>query len=218
MKVASQISLLAVLCFVVLLVGCESELGSRPDDDSLSQGTYSNRYFGFSMQLPEAWAVASAETKEAITDGGAAAISEGSSARRAALDEALANTYQLLTVSRHEIGSPVSSNAILQVVAERVSQAPGIQSGKDYLFHVDAILTGGSLPYVADGGPELQEVGGRRMFLRNYQIQSNQQNLSQSYVALVDRGYALSFILSYTTPEEKGQLEEILRSVQFRDQ
>lgn len=209
----TRVSAVVLLC---LIVACGSESAPAPDDHTLTEQSYTNDYFGFRMQLPESWAVASQDTNQALQESGNTALRAGSERLRAAMEEmAKKNTYQLLTVSEHAIGSPVESNAVFQVIAERISQAPGIRSGKDYLFQLERMLTNGSLPYTSIGPPGVEQVGTHAFFRQQFELNMNDRRIRQSYIVSVDRDYALGFILTYSTPEELEALQGILRSIRF---
>jgi len=203
----------ALLCWIS---ACgESSTSTTPASDTLSDGAYTNHYFGFSMKLPEGWSVASRETNDSMRDLGSATLSGGSEAKKAALEEMLKSSYQLLTVSEHAIGSPVDSNPLLQVVAERVSQFPGIRDGSDYLFQVERMLTGSSLPYTAKSKPVPALIDEHEFFQQEYQLASGRQVILQTYLATISKDYALGFILTYTEPEQREALEATLASLRF---
>lgn len=206
---------LGLCVFAAVSSAACSGQSSTPADATLTESSYTNRYFGFTLTPPTGWAVASEETKKAMMDRGAGALSEGSEARRGALEETLKDTYQLLTITEHPFGSPVESNPAFQVLAEKVSQAPGVRTGKDYLFQVEKLITGTSLGYTVKEPVRAQTLGGREVFRIEFEVKMGARTVHQVYMSTVDKGYALSFIQSYTQPEESTKLSEIVDSIHF---
>ena len=42
------------------------------------------------------------------------------------------------------------------------------------------------------------------------------QNVQQSYYSIIDRGFALSIIISYGDDEQKAELKNIINKIKFR--
>ncbi|MEL6136496.1 MAG: hypothetical protein AAFR42_03670 [Cyanobacteria bacterium J06628_6] len=186
-----------------------------PNAGEVKAGTYSNEYFGFSMDFPTEWAVASDETAEELQDMGSDIVAGDDEALKASIEAAEQNTYQLLMVSEQPVGAPVATfNPNIVVMAEKVSHLPGIASGAEYLANVSNLLTSTDLPYEAAGEPYEVEIGGRTFHRADFSLSAAGMEINQSYLALVDNGYALGFILS-GTDESMGQLEEITDSLTF---
>ena len=99
-------------------------------------------------------------------------------------------------------------------MAEKVSHLPGIASGEEYLVNVGNLLTQTELPYEAEGEPYEVEIGGRTFHRADFNLNAAGMEIKQSYLALVDEGYALGFILS-GTDDTMAQLEDITKSLKF---
>lgn len=199
---------------LAVLLGCRKPAPSTPADGALSDGAYANRYFGFSLTFPAAWSVASKETEEHILGVGKEAAFGQDAMRRAAATTVLKDSYQLLTILEHPYGTPGISNPSLMVMAEKVSYAPGVRTGKDYLLNLIQHLSGGQIPYKVVREPYEFAVGSATFHRAEFAVRS-QTTTRQSYLATVRRGYALSFILTGVSDEEMARLEEIVRSIKF---
>lgn len=186
-----------------------------PDTGTTIPGQYSNEYFGFSMVFPEEWAIAPPETKDAVMELGSTLASNSDPALGSVVEASLQNTYQLLFLSQWPLGSPVADNPSFIMLAERVSQWPGITSGEDYLVNQELLLSQISLPYEKVGDIRPVTIGGREFYRSDFQINIMGTMLKQSYVVALDQGYALAFILS-ASPESLQQLETIMNSIQFQ--
>ena len=186
-----------------------------PDTDSVATGAYTNEFFGFSLTFPETWAIASQETTEAIMDMGSNIVANSDPALGAAIESSVQNTYQLFLISESPIGTPTAQfNPTVMGMAERISQFPGITSGADYLVHLSRAIAQINLPYEQVGEAYPVTIGGKEFYRTDFQLTLMGVAVRQSYVATIDQGYALGFVLS-TSPERFTELEAIVDSIQF---
>jgi len=126
------------------------------------------------------------------------------------LDVALKSTYTLLTVFRHPIGTPgITSNPAILIIAEKVSHAPGIKTGKDYLLNVRELMkrTGAQ---ILPAEPKEFTFAGRQFFRDDYGVEINGGKITQAYFAQVMKGYALVFI--FMGPDQKT-VDEMAKSM-----
>jgi hypothetical protein len=180
------ISLILLLCFY-------ANGQAKVDRGAVHDGTYTNPDFGFSFKYPKDWAVHGEATNERIREIGKKKATE-SGVSEPSLDVALNNTYQLLTVFRHPVGTPgVDFNPGILVMAEKVAHAPGITNGKDYLLNVRAFaLKYGSQPLLKE--PMEYRFGGSQFFRDDFNVVVNGVHVFQSSFATLANGYALVFI------------------------
>ncbi|MEO1591355.1 MAG: hypothetical protein AAFU71_08700 [Cyanobacteria bacterium J06632_22] len=186
-----------------------------PNAGAVTAGTYTNDFFGFTMEFPTEWAVASDETAEELQDMGSDIVAGDDAALQASIEAAEQNTYQLLMISEQPVGAPVTTfNPNVVVMAEKVSHLPGIATGGDYLINVSNLLTQTELPYESKGEPYEVEIGGQTFHRADFSLNAGGMDIKQSYLALIKDGYALGFILS-GTDESITQLEDIATSMKF---
>jgi hypothetical protein len=204
-----------VVVSLALLIGCGFLGLSDPQDATQTSETYRNHYFGFEIALPKAWEVASHQTTEAITQTGLEMVAGDGPGGRAAASAALKNSYQLLTISKHPLGSPVDFNPMLMVMAEKVSHLPGVKSGKDYLFHMKSAVRASRLPLKADGEAVVADLGGSQFFRQIFLFDDPRMRATQSFNVAVRKGYALCFVATYKGQSQADELKWILSSVYF---
>ncbi|MEM8806985.1 MAG: hypothetical protein AAGF01_13245 [Cyanobacteria bacterium P01_G01_bin.38] len=191
------------------------EASGSPDEAKVEAGKYSNEFFEFTMAFPDAWAIASEETTDGLQDTGADMLAGDDEALKSSIKAAEKNTYQLLMISEQPVGAPTTEfNPNLVVMAEKVSHLPGIASGSEYLANVSNLLLQTDLPYTPDGEPYAVEIGGREFHRADFTLSTAGIEIKQSYLATVDKGYALGFILS-GTDGTMGSLDEITNSITF---
>jgi hypothetical protein len=200
---------------LVLLFICFSANGQSGVDLGIIQdGTYVNRHFEFKFTYPKDWTVHGKETDERMRElGKEMAANAGTSKEQ--LEVALKSTYTLLTVFRHPVGTPgITSNPVVLVMAEKVSHAPGIKTGKDYLLNVRELMRRTGAQVLPDEPKEFT-FAGRQFFRDDYGVEINRAKVSQAYFAQVMKGYALVFIfmgLDQKTVDEMAKSMDTLEA------
>ena len=205
---------LAALFLVGVAAACACERSDRldPRSGSLTDTTYRNAFFGFTLQFPAGWSVASSETEEHLRAIGSSAVAGEDPLLKAAVETA--QPIQLPTLTEHPVGAAVAFNSSLAVVAESVSHAPGIQTGADYLFHMDALLERSPIPYQPLG--EVGEVDfDSHSFSRRDFLISNQPSIRQTYFVAREGDYVLAFIVTAQDEATIDSLVEVLERVDF---
>jgi hypothetical protein len=186
-----------------------------PATSSIENGQYRNDFFGFSMDLPADWAIASQETQDAVMDLGTEILSENNPALGEAAAASLQNTYQLLLVSEESLDNPsLTFNPNLLGMAERVAGISGMVTGEDYLLNHRALVGQTGLPYEAIGDIYPVTVGNGNFYRSDFELGGV---LQQAYIFTIDQGYAYGFILS-GLPEQMADLESMVESIQFDEQ
>jgi hypothetical protein len=201
-----------VLIAIIILV-CTFTNGqqpSTPDDSSVNDGVYKSRFFHFSFTFPKGWVVHGEATKERIREVGKEKITSSGGLTEAEADRVLKNTYQLLTVFQHPLGTPgIEVNPSIQVVAEDVRHAPGITDGRTYLLYIRPMLTKAGGQFIQEQPDEIR-VAGRQFFRQDYRMTVNNVSLQQALIVGFDTGYVLAFI--FTSRDQAG-VEEMLKSL-----
>ena len=202
----------AVVLAMCLCACGVAESPDQPDAAAVSEGAYSNEYFGLTVPIPDGWFVASKDTEEYIQELGKGIAGDDASVR-AAIEASKETTFQLLTLSEFEMGAPVEFNTNLIIMAERVSHLPGIKSGSDYLFHAGKLLLMTQLPYkrIRDAYP--MKLGDREWDRADWLIDAPQMPIEQAYLAVKKDDYVLVVILSARSEEQMDALEQIAATI-----
>ncbi|RLE23973.1 MAG: hypothetical protein DRJ65_10770 [Acidobacteria bacterium] len=210
-----RVKVFSTVVSLVLLAGCGGNSSGDPTDSSIEAGIYRNSFFELRFPIPDGWAIASDETEERVLETGKEAIAGNSKTLDAAIKASEKTTYQLLMLSEHPIGSPVEFNSNLVLMAEKVSHAPGIQTGADYLFHTHNLLQQSGISYQRNGEPEPIQIGGREFHKVIYQVELPQVVFQQTFIVTIDRGFALALIISSNDEEMNEQLLSIAKELHF---
>ena len=204
-RVPFLISIILLLCFY-------ANAQTAVDQGVTTQdGTYINPGFGFSFKFPKDWTVHGEATNERIREIGKEKIAESGALSKPNAEVSLKNTHYLLTVFRHPIGKPgITFNPAILVLAEKVSHAPGITNGKDYLLNVRTVLLKtGHQALLKE--PVEYSVAGTQFFRDNYASEVNGVPVTQSFFARITNGYALVFIF---IGEDEKSVDEMAKAME----
>jgi hypothetical protein len=173
-----------------------SDAQSGVDLGTVHDGTYVNPHFDFKFTYPKDWTVHGKETDERMRELGKEMVANSGAGTKESLDVALKSTYTLLTVFRHPIGTPgITSNPAILIIAEKVSHAPGIKTGKDYLLNVREVMKRTGAQLLLDE-PKECNFDGRQFFRDDFVVDVNGVKITQYYFAHVMKGYALVFLFT----------------------
>jgi hypothetical protein len=197
---------------ILLLVCFYANAQSEFDRGLVHEGMYINSGLGFTFKYPQGWTVHGKETDERIRELGKEKAAASGAESKASLEAALKHTYSLLTVFRHPVGTPgVGFNPAILVMAEKVSHAPGIKNGKDFLLNVRELMQGtGGQAMLKE--PTEHTFAGWQFFRDDYSLQSpGGGRVIQAYYAHIIKGYALVFI--FMAEDQKG-VDELTKSME----
>ena len=197
---------------ILLLVCFHANAQTQIDLGRVQEGTYINSGLGFTFKYPQGWTVHGKETDDRIRELGKEKAAAEGAMSKAALEASLKQTHSLLTVFRHPIGTPgVGFNPGILVLAERVSHAPGVKTGKDFLLNVRELMqkTGGQALLKE---PTEHIFDGWQFFRDDYSLQSpGGGRVIQSYYAHIVKGYALVFLFM---AEDQKDVDELAKSLE----
>jgi hypothetical protein len=196
-----------MLCFVARVSNAQQT--PSPDDGSVDKGVYSNRFFGFSVTHPKDWVVHGEATNTRLREVGKERAASSGALSAASSEASLKNTYQLLTTFQYPMGSAIEVNPGFMLVAEKVSQAPSIVTGRDYLLHVRPMLLKTGVVPLNNEPAELM-LAGQKFFRQDSRMQINGVTIEQSVLITVLKGYAIVFILS---GKDRPTIDEMMTSV-----
>lgn len=190
---------------------------ASPAAGTVSGSTYTNAYFGMTFTLPAGWVVQSDAAKKEIAEGGKKLMESKDPATDAQIDKAIESTLNLLTASQYADGTASAEfNPGLMCLAEKVPPGSVGVKDEDYIAVLKNTFQYSQLPItlVKDGYTET--IGGETFSVMDLTINVRGAVVRQRYYAHIRRGYALSFILSYQTPEQLAVQTEALKSVRLR--
>jgi hypothetical protein len=208
---------IAAILILVLFSNCASK--GKPDNfvyGSVNDNIYSNEYFKCKMKLPENWIIQSQEQTEQIADMGKNLVAGDDKTLESALNASEINTANLLAVFQYEVGAAVEFNPNILIVAENVTNAPGIKNGSDYLFQSRRLLKQGQFQYdYLSEDFESEMINGTEFHKMDAHINYAGMEIKQVYYSTISNGFSFNVIVSYINDEQKKVLLESINSILF---
>jgi len=209
--------LLIFLFSISILSSCDTVQKPKYFDyGKIENNVYINPYFNFKMDIPPKWVVQDKKQTERLAEIGKKAVAGDDENLSKIIKASEVRSAILLTVFKHEIGTPVDFNPSIMVVVENVSIAPGIKNGADYLYQTRKLLKRSKIQYeYIDDDFEKVTINDTDFYRMNLGINTAGVDVKQSYYVTVKDGFAIATIITYTTEEEKKELEKYLNTIQF---
>ncbi len=197
------------------MVGCDSLPWATADAGSLYEGTYMNDYFDFTLVVPDNWYALDKEGMQEVTKQGTRMVTGKNKNLKAAVKAGEKNSLNLLMAYQHQPGTPVTFNPSIGCVAEKVSHLPGIKRGRDYLQNIKKFMAMSRVKMDFSEDIEAVNLGGVEFDLLYGEADMGLLTVSQEYYASVQKGYALSFVISYVNDRQYTRLQESINSIRF---
>ena len=137
-------------------------------------------------------------------------------AKQARLEEAFDQTLHLLNATQHPVGAPVQFNPAFVCAAEKIPAAAAGATAADYLEVLKKTLGHARARVTIDRDVYTAEVGGETFSVIDVTLTHPDAVGHQRYYTHIRRGYALSLILVYLTPEQLRTLTGVVESVRLR--
>lgn len=212
----------ALMSILFVLVACDGKSEKKIQETKKSRYTqkvndslYKNDYFGFTVELPKGWYSQSYAETEALADQGGDVLAGDDETLKAQLKAAKKQTYNLFGFFEHPVGSPVPFNPNCLAIAESVSMAPGVKTGKDYFFHLKKVLNGGQVKYTFVPGYKTIQISGRKFDVLEGSITMNGILIKQKYNVRIQDGFAFGLIQTYSTDEGMMKTGKVLQTLKF---
>jgi len=185
------------------------------DLGTITDSIYQNRYFGFTLVLPDGWFVQNRAGLEEIQELGKDVLSGDDKNLKSFFEAEEQNSVNLLGIHQHPPGAPVDFNPTLLCVAEKTRQFPGITKASDYLFHAKRTLQMGAIEVRFPKDIYAMEIGGLSFDTLDIELQFGTKTVNEKMLATLIKGYAVTFIIVFDTDVHYDMLINILDSVRF---
>jgi hypothetical protein len=182
-----------LLTFWLALVAAQTPPPSAQttlDPGSTANNIYKNSEFGFTYRIPYGWVDRTDEMREASNDPSKATV-----------------LLSIFERPPQATGSTVNSTVV--IAAESVSVYPGIRSAVQYFGPISEVVEAKGLTPVNE--PYEFPVDGKPIYRRDFIKQMSGVGMHQSTLAMLARGYVLSFTFIGSSDEEVQALIEWLK-------
>jgi hypothetical protein len=212
------ISILTLTLSAALLTSdCVLKPAEKVDTGVIEGTTYSNKYFGMTLMIPDKWLAHSTDDTSSMRKAGADLIAGDNKGMKDKIEAEEANVVQLISISRYPLNYTGGFNASLQCTAEKLGLLSGVSNSKDYIANFKKVMSQaqGQLKYTLGDDTYTQSIGGIDFTTLDVQGQIGQLSIDQKLCVSVMKGYALAFIITYASNDDLAVLDGVLKSVSF---
>jgi hypothetical protein len=160
------------------------------DPGEITNSVYKNSFFGFSYRLTYGWVDRTDEMREASNDPSK-------------------STVLLSVFERPPQAAGSTVNSAVVIAAESISSYPGLKNAAQYFGPVSEVTEAKGLKPVNE--PYEFPVDGKPIFRRDFVKQVSNVGMHQSTLAMLTRGYVLSFTFIGNSDDEVQRLIEWLK-------
>lgn len=176
---------------------------------------YTNKYFSIKFRKPDGWyAMDDAQRKEMMLRG-AKLIAGDDKNFEAMVKASQFRTINLFSFFQYPIHQAKTFNPSILGIAESLTMTPGIKRGSDYLQHVKLLLQRSAIQYKIEDAITTARVGKLDFDVMNANTSVAGISVFQRYYVSIYKGHAVSFLVSYSTDEQKRLLEEHIKKIEI---
>jgi hypothetical protein len=205
------------LFIITVLLSCSDQNKNLPDNFDFGKtenGSYKNDYFNMEVLFNPNWIVQDKQYMNNIMERGSDLVTGDNKNLKSLFKASQVNTAYLLAVFKHEVGAAVEFNPNFMLLAENTKNLPGIKNGKDYLFHAEKLMKQTQMSYSFEREVFEKKIGNSLFYVLETRLDHIGEIISQEYISTVKNGFTLSFIITYSTEEEKNELYEVINNVE----
>ncbi|CAL2079110.1 hypothetical protein [Tenacibaculum sp. 190524A02b] len=206
------------LFIATVFLNCSNQKKKFPENFDFGKtknGLYKNDYFNMEVLFNPNWIVQDKQEVNNLIERGSDLATGDNENLKSIIKASQINTAYLLAVFKHEVGAAVEYNPSFMLVAENTKNFPGIKNGKDYLFHAKKALLQSQMSYSFEKEVFEKEIGRSSFHVMEVKFDYMGKIIIQEYISTVIKGFSLSFIISYTTEEEKNELYEVINNIKI---
>lgn len=216
MKSIKQILFIAVC--TISLMSCGREIPSDFDYGKVENNSYTNDFFGLTMEIPEGWHVQDEATKKILSEEGVKALESEKIAQTVKAAEI--TSANLLMASEFDIkthADPTMLNSNFTIVAENLGVAAiSVKDGNDYLEASKKQFTRNNVPIVINGETKTMDVDGKTFHYFDGVLTMQGVKINQRYMATVINGFGFLYVATYGTDDQLEKLMGVLKTTNFK--
>jgi len=188
------------MALVAVICGCKSK-ENTPEDAKLKDNVYTNRFFGFGMQIPKTWTFPDKPSKSQVKKG-VAQLGLNKQVANAAAEAANQVHYLLITKD--------SGSGSLAMMAQDLRSTPEVRTGKDYVEAALPVITGEGKPFQLVGEPGSARVGNLSFYGAKMAGNIMGRRQCQGMFVAVEKGY---IVVMTVTAESEAGVDDVLTKV-----
>ncbi|MCX6237351.1 MAG: hypothetical protein NTY07_07300 [Bacteroidia bacterium] len=210
--------LFSFLVYISTLLGCSNS--DKPIDfdyGKIENNKYINNYFGCEISIPKEWVIQTKEQMDKLSKKGSDLLAGDNSNTKALLKASEVKTANLLGVFKYERGAAVDFNPNFMIIAENISDYPGIKSGRDYLFQTRKLLDQSQFKYdFLDSVFKKEKINNIEFYSMNAFVKNMNTEIKQIYFSTIIKGFSFDIILTYNNELQKQELISVIKTLKIK--
>ena len=178
------------------------------DKGVLADNLYRNRFIGFSYKVPFGWVDRTDQLRDSSCTGENLPRASGDDAHTSG--DCSKSLVLLSVYERPPEATADTVNSSVLIAAESVSTYPGLKDASQYFGPLTEVTTSKGFKVVNE--PYDVVIGTRRMVRGDYSKELGKLTMHQSTLAIIDKGYVVSFTFIGGSEDE---VEELIGELSF---
>ena len=220
MKKSKVLILSLMISILALSTACASKDAAKLNMGKVDGSKYTNKYFGFSVEVPKNWTVLEEKIKDEVNNRGKETKDGTVAGDNTQNDLSKEVTLNLFSATMRPVGDTKYEydqfNPNFALIAENLSLNSDVKSSNDYLLKIKKRL--GNLvqiPYKFKKGNYPKKIGGELFDVMEVKIESATVVITQNYYARKVNGYILCFVATYSSDIGQKELDGIVNTVKM---
>lgn len=202
------------LAFLVIsLYSCSGDSHDHTEIDlgTMKGNVYQNKFFEFKLKLPDNWKKISSKQRHLIAKKEVKLLAGKNFEMEKNLDHAHNTKSYLFSWFQKLSGTGFSASML--GVAERLTGSQGINSAKEYLSSVSALMHHSAVRYKRIGEIKLVKLNTQYFSVLSVEATVAGQNIKQRYYTRIHRDYALTLIISWENDSQLTIMNQSLSNI-----
>ncbi|WP_157972893.1 hypothetical protein [Aureibaculum luteum] len=200
------------------LMSCGREIPTDFDYGKVEENTYTNDFFGLTMEIPDGWHVQDQETQKILQNEGANAI--GGEKLAKAIKAAEITSANLLMASQFDLATyqdPKVLNSNFTLVAENLGiSSATIKDGDAYLEVSKKQFRNNNVPIEIKGDTKKIDIDGKTFHYFDGVLTMQGLKIKQRYMSTILNGFAILYVATYGSDDQLENLMQVLNTTRFK--
>jgi len=208
------------LVMVIALAGCKNQpdFPENFDYGKTENGVYRNDYFKFELPVPADWKIQNKQQQEEIQKLGYELMEKGNEDLAKKIKASEVTSANLIMAFKYDQDDTVvvNFNPSILLQAQSVRNIRGVKDGEDVLEQVKSQLLSTNSGYKVDTEVTTEKIGPHTFYvMQAYNPYGGMVDVTQRFYATIDKGFALTAILSFEGKEQQKELLSIFNKLKF---
>ncbi len=213
-----------VLVCLVFMSGCGEEEPNKSGKKHptkfdllgvVKNSIYKNNYFGLSIKIPSHWHLQNKKMREEMVDIGRETVAGDNKILEREIAMSQLKTENLLTVFKYPLKTPVSFNPSFICMIEVITPFMSIKNGKDYQHQMQKFIKTAKMKVSIPKEIYTEKIANREFSVLVLKRNIAGIKITQKYYSTIMKGFALNFIITFSSDKSETELMNILKSIKF---